>query len=195
VQELIDRIKSEGVHVGGGIVKVDSFLNHQVDPKLMTAMGQAFAERLVTDAADDTAHNITRVITAEVSGIAPALATANVLDVPLVYARKQRSSVMTDDYHVATATSRTKKEDVCLMISRRYLGADDRVLVIDDFLATGSTMMALVELIKSSGAAISGIGCVIEKPAEGGRSKLDALGIPVVSLACVDLVDDAVIVR
>jgi len=195
VQELVDRIKTEGVHVGGGIVKVDGFLNHQVDPKLMAAMGRAFAQRLVTQTAAGDAHKITRVLTAEVSGIAPALETANALDVPLVYARKQRSSVMTDEYHLATATSRTKKEDVCLMVSKRYLGADDHVLVIDDFLATGSTMMALVELVKSSGATISGIGFVIEKPAEGGRDRLDVLGVPIVSLACVELVDDTVVVR
>jgi len=195
VQELVDRIKTEGVHVGGGIVKVDGFLNHQVDPKLMAAMGSAFAQRLVTQTEAGDVHGITRVLTAEVSGIAPALETANALDVPLVYARKQRSSVMTDDYHFATATSRTKNEDVSLMISKRYLGADDRVLVIDDFLATGSTMMALVEIVRSSGAKICGIGCAIEKPAEGGRGKLETFDAPVVSLACVDVVGDEVIVR
>lgn len=190
MRELVDRIRSEGVHVGGGIVKVDGFLNHQVDAGLMTRVGECFADHF--SKAEFGA--ITRVITAEVSGIAPALATAAALDVPLVFARKRHSRLMTDEYFVATATSRTKDEEVTFMISKNYLGIDDRVIVIDDFLATGSSAGALGHLVGSSGATLCGIGCVIEKPAEQGRIHLETFGVPVVSLATVDLVNDSVIV-
>ncbi len=190
MRELVDRIRAEGVHVGGGIVKVDGFLNHQVDAGLMTRIGQCFAEHFDPEATG----SITRVITAEVSGIAPGLQTAAALEVPLVFARKHRSRVMTDEYYFAPATSRTKDEDVNLMISRSYLVPSDRVLVIDDFLATGSSAAALATLVQASGATLCGIGCVIEKPAEEGRSLLETFGVPVVSLATVDLVNDAVIV-
>lgn len=190
MQELVDRIKTEGIHVGGGIVKVDGFLNHQVDPALMARMGVEFASRFEAEGVT----GVTKVITAEVSGIAPALHTASALEIPVLYARKHRSSVMTDDYFFAEATSRTKNETVSLMLSRKYLSSNDRVIVIDDFLATGSTVNALGELISESGAAFCGIGCVIEKPAEGGRKRLGHFKVPVVALASVELVDTELVV-
>ncbi len=186
MQALIDRIRAEAVHVGGGIVKVDGFLNHQVDARLIMAMGERFAERFGSLAC----AGINKVLTAEVSGIAPALATAHAFDVPLVYARKHRSAVMTDVYYLARATSRTQTEQVDLMISKNYLLPRDRVLLIDDFLATGSTIRALCELVGAGGATLMGIGCVIEKPVEKGRQHLDFLRVPIESLATVEVVDE-----
>lgn len=174
------------MHVGGGIVKVDGFLNHQVDARLIMAMGERFAERFGSLAC----AGINKVLTAEVSGIAPALATAHAFDVPLVYARKHRSAVMTDVYYLARATSRTQTEQVDLMISKNYLLPGDRVLLIDDFLATGSTIRALCELVGAGGATLMGIGCVIEKPVEKGRQHLDFLRVPIESLATVEVVDE-----
>jgi len=188
MQELVDRVIAEAVHVGGGIVKVDGFLNHRVDPDLMRRVGEAFAHQLVGDGQSA----VTSVITAEVSGIPAALNTANVLGVPMIYARKHRSSVMTDEYWMAPAHSRTKSEVVDLMISRKFLGADDQVLIIDDFLATGSTISALAGIVKVSGATLCGIGAVIEKPHEGGRKQLTQFNVPVVSLASIEFDDDQI---
>ncbi len=186
MQELIDRIRTEGVHVGGGIVKLDGFLNHQVDPGLTRRMGEVFVERLCPESAPSP----TKIVTAEVSGIPSGLATADRLGVPLLYARKHQSSVMTDVYYFAQANSRTKGVEVNLLISRKYLGAGDRVLIIDDFLATGSTISALASLVEASGATLSGIGCVIEKPHENGRSRLAHLGVPIETLARIEFDGD-----
>ena len=192
MQALVARIRQEAVHVGGGIVKVDGFLNHQVDGALMHEIGQHLAGRFSGGAP-------TRVLTAEVSGIAPALATAQALGVPLVFARKQRSAAMTDGYHSASVLSRTKGDEVRLLVSQRYLGADDRVLIVDDFLATGSTLDGLVDIVAQSGARLVGIGCVIEKPLEGGRRRLlaklagtlpEAADVPVLSLASIRVEND-----
>ena len=190
MQALIDRIRTEGQHVGGGIVKLDSFLNHQIDPMLISAMGREFVERF--SAMDPS--TLTKVITAEVSGIPPAFATADRLGVSMIYARKHRSAVMTDVYFGANARSRTKNEEVNLMISRSYLTSSDRVLIIDDFLATGSTVNALSELVSASGAVLAGIGCVIEKPAERGRDRLAGWRVPIEALARVTVRGDALVV-
>ncbi len=186
MEALIERIKQEGEHVGGGIVKVDSFLNHQVDAELTHAMGEELVRRFREKGVDE----ITKVVSAEVSGIPVALSVARILSVPMIYARKHRSSVMTDVYYFAQAHSRTKDEETHLMISKKYLKPDDKVIVIDDFLATGSTISALGTLIVESGASLCAIGCVIEKPQEGGREKLLQFGAPIVALSRIELVND-----
>jgi xanthine phosphoribosyltransferase len=180
MQALVNRIQAEAIHLGDGIIKVDGFLNHQIDPALNAAMGQEFA-RLFAGAA------ITKVITAEVSGIAPALATAQALNVPLVYARKHRPITMPDGFYLSEAPSHTKCGIVQLMVSPEYLCANDCVLLIDDFLATGYTIEALAQLVVQSDARLCGIGCVIEKVFEGGRILLAHLGVPIVTLAKIDL--------
>lgn len=182
MRELMERIRREGVHVGEGIVKLDSFLNHQVDAGLTERMGAEFFTRFT----DRHKTVPSKIVTAEVSGIPPALATARMFDVPLVYARKHRSSVMTDVYYLAQTVSRTHGDEVNLMISKRYLNADDQVLIIDDFLATGSTITTLASLIVASCARLLGIGCVIEKPREGGRLQLTELNVPIETLARID---------
>jgi xanthine phosphoribosyltransferase len=190
MQALIERIQAEAVHIGKGIIKVDGFVNHQIDPALTTQMGVEFAQRFAQAGVD----GLTKVITAEVSGIAPALATAQALGIPLVYARKHRPITMPAGFFLAEAPSHTKGGVVQLMISPQYLGAGDRVLLIDDFLATGETIHALVGLVQQSGATLCGIGCVIEKVFEHGREQLADLDVPIVTLAKIDLEGDEITV-
>ena len=178
MEELKQRILAEGVNLGRGILKVDGFINHQIDTHLMFGVGQELARRFA-DA------GVTKVITAEISGIAPALATAHALSVPIVYARKTRPVTMTGRVFVEVAPSHTKGSDVFLMVSTEFLGPGDRVLVVDDFLASGATIAALARLVQHAGATLVGIGAAIEKQFEGGRADLAHLNVPIVSLAVV----------
>jgi len=178
MEELKERIRVEGRNLGRGILKVDSFINHQIDTHLMFSVGRELA-RHFSDA------NVTKVITAEISGIAPALATAHALNVPVVYARKTRPVTMTGPVLVEVAPSHTKGSDVFLMVSTEFLCPGDRVLVVDDFLASGATISALVRLIEHASAELVGIGAAIEKRFEGGRDDLAYLNVPIVSLATI----------
>ena len=187
MQELIDRIRLEGVHVGGGIVKLDSFLNHQVDPAMTTRMAVEFCKLFRQYAVEQ----VSKVVTAEVSGIPVALGVASEYGADLIYARKSQSALMTGTYYVAEAVSRTRGARTDLMVDRRFLLPGDRVLIIDDFLATGSILSALVRLVAESKAALAGIGCVIEKPAEKGRNVIGDLGIPVLALAKIEFDGEA----
>lgn len=186
MQALIERVRAEGQHLGEGIIKVDGFLNHQIDPALTMGMGRAFAQRFGQAGVGE----ISKVVTAEVSGIAPAVATGLALDVPVVYARKHRPITMPDGYFLAKAPSPTKGKLVELMVSPEFLTAEDRVLLIDDFLASGLTIEALVRLIQQSRATLCGIGCVVEKVFGAGRERLAGFDVPLVSLAKVDLCED-----
>jgi xanthine phosphoribosyltransferase len=190
MEALVERIRAEAAYLGGGIIKVDGFLNHQIDPLLTAAMGAEFARQF----AEAGVQDVNKIVTAEVSGIAPALATAQALHVPLVYARKHRPITMPDECFRTEAPSHTKGGTVQLMVSPQYLTRQDRVLLIDDFLATGSTIDALVKLVAQSGATLRGIGCVIEKVFERGRERLAYLGLPVISLARIDLNDNSIVV-
>lgn len=185
MQALVERIEREGRNLGRGILKVDGFINHQLDPQLTMGMGEAFANYFA--AAGVT--GITKIVTAEVSGIAPALTTGMVLDVPVVYARKTRPVTMKEGAYTATAPSHTKGGEVELIVSPEYLQPTDQVLLIDDFLATGLTIGALAKLIAQCGATLCGIGCIVEKSFEGGRAALAHLNVPIVSLAIVDSMD------
>ena len=186
MKELVERIRREGRNLGRGILKVDGFINHQLDPALTLAMGHEFARRFAAAGATD----ITKIVTAEVSGIAPALTTAIVLNVPVVYARKSRPVTMPSGYYSAQAPSHTKGGIVELIISPEYLLPTDRVLLIDDFLATGLTISALADVIAQCGATLCGIGCLVEKRFEGGRKHLQALGVPIVSLAVIESMEN-----
>ena len=192
MKEIVARIRAEGKNLGRGILKVDSFVNHQLDPALTLAMGQAFARQFA--AAGVT--GITKVITAEVSGIAPALTTGVALNVPVIYARKTRPITMPTGYFRAEAPSHTKGGIVDLIVSPEYLQADDRVLLIDDFLATGLTIDALASLVAECGATLCGIGCIIEKSFEGGRARLAHLNVPIITLAIIESMEgDLIVVR
>lgn len=178
VKALQERILKEGVNLGNGILKVDGFINHQVDPGLMASCGKELAARF------STVH-ATKVLTAEISGIAPALATASELKLPVVYARKSKPITMPDQIFLTLAPSHTKGRTVELIVSPEYLGRDERILIIDDFLASGQTIMGLVRLARAAGASIVGIGALIEKRFEGGRALLSSLNIPIEALAVI----------
>lgn len=187
MQQLIKLIKQEGKNLGNGILKVDSLINHRVDPHLMENCGREFA-RLFAHTAP------TLVLTAEISGIAPALMTAKFLNVPVVYARKSKPITMPDQVYLTIAPSHTKGVMVDLIVSPEYLKPNERVLIIDDFLASGATIHALVRLTQAAGSQLVGIGALIEKEFEGGRAKLVELGIPIESLACIISMDDDAII-
>ena len=127
----------------------------------------------------------TKVLTAEISGIAPALATAGVLNLPVVYARKTKPITMPDQIFLTLAPSHTKGRTVELIVSPEFLGHGERVLIIDDFLASGQTIMGLVRLASAAGASVVGIGALIEKRFEGGRSLLSSLSVPIEALAVI----------
>ncbi len=186
MKSLHQRILQEGKYLGRGILKVDGFLNHQLDPQLTLEMGQEFHQRLTSFGV----NGVTKIVTAETSGIAPALAAAIAFNVPVVYARKKRPITMPDGFYSAEAPSHTKGGITTLMISPEYLSPTDRVIIIDDFLATGLTTEALVKVIQQSSATLLGIGAVIEKAFESGRERLETLGIPIVSLAIIEKMDD-----
>jgi xanthine phosphoribosyltransferase len=183
VKELRERILTEGQVLGDGILKVDSFVNHQVDPILMDACGREFARRFASLGA-------TKVLTAEISGIAPALTTALHLRLPVVYARKTKPITMPDQVFLTLAPSHTKGRMVELIVSPEFLSQGERVLIIDDFLASGATILGLARLAEASGSRIVGVGALIEKIFEGGRSALKSLGVPIESLACITSLDN-----
>uniref|UniRef100_A0A6T6MQ49 Phosphoribosyltransferase domain-containing protein n=1 Tax=Timspurckia oligopyrenoides TaxID=708627 RepID=A0A6T6MQ49_9RHOD len=165
-----------------GILKVSSFLNHKVDAKLMDICGEELAYRL-----RDTQAN--KVLTVEATGLIPALTVARVLRIPLVFARKSRPISISDSYQTSYR-SRTKGVTSDLIISEEYLGPTDRVLIIDDFLAGGSTVEALFRISKMAGARVVGVGVLIEKSKEGGRAFLAGYDVPVESLAKITKVEN-----
>ncbi len=180
---LEDRIRKEGVYLGSGILKVDGFVNHQVDPMLMDEAGKLFAEIFKDLGA-------TKILTAEISGIAPAVATGLYMNLPVVYARKRKPITMPDQVFLTLAPSHTKGRTVELIVSPEYLANGEKVLIIDDFLASGATILGLVRLTELAGGSVVGVGALIEKHFEGGRAALEEKGFVVKSLACVASLDE-----
>lgn len=187
MQALKERILRDGRNLGNGILKVDNFINHQVDPELMDACGREFARRF-------THVQATRILTAEISGIAPALLTALYMHLPVVYARKTKPITMPDTVYLTVAPSHTKGRLVELIVSPEFLASGERVLIIDDFLASGATIQGLVRLAQAAGSEVVGIGTLIEKSFEGGRNALAHLNIPIESLACISSMDEGKII-
>lgn len=187
MNELVERIRREGKNLGNGILKVDGFVNHQVDPLLMDVCGRDLAARFAGVGA-------TKVLTAEISGIAPAISTARHMQLPVVYARKVKPITMPDQVFLTLAPSHTKGRMVELIVSPEYLAGGEKVLIIDDFLASGATIMGLVRLAQTAGAVVVGIGALIEKTFEGGRAMLGTLGIPVEALAVITSMENGKIV-
>lgn len=183
MKQLQDRILKDGQVLGNGILKVDSFVNHQVDPLLMYECGKEFAKRFKDVGA-------TKILTAEISGIAPALTTGIHLNLPVVYARKSKPITMPDQVYLTLAPSHTKGRMVELIVSPEYLANNEKVLIIDDFLASGQTILGLARLAEASGSKIVGIGALIEKIFEGGRDALASLNVQIESLACIASLDD-----
>jgi len=165
-------------HMFSCFLKVDSFLNHQIDPGLMKEVGVEFVSRFKN-------KGITKILTLESSGIAPATMAALELHVPVVFARKKKSLTLIDQLYTAEVYSYTKKETNQISVAKEYLSDRDVVLIIDDFLANGQAALGLTDIVHQAGAELAGIGIVIEKGFQNGRSILEEKGIHVESLARV----------
>lgn len=187
MKALRQRIERDGQNLGGGILKVDGFINHQVDAVLMDQCGAEFAKRFADAGA-------TTILTAEISGIAPALMTAKHMKLPVVFARKHKPITMPDQVFLTLAPSHTKGREVELIVSPEYLGRGEQVLIIDDFLASGATILGLVRLAQTAGAEVVGVGALIEKTFEGGRAALEAQGLRAISLVAIANMEDGQIV-
>jgi xanthine phosphoribosyltransferase len=174
---LKERILAEGSNLGSGILKIDSFLNHQLDVDLLERIGNEIGALFVSEQPD-------RILTAEVSGIIPAAMAAKALaNIPIVYARKHKPVTMSEPVFIEVAPSHTKGSEVNLMVSPEFLRSGERVLIVDDFLASGQTIEALARIVQNAGATLVGIAVVVEKTFEGGRSFLEHWGVPIQAIA------------
>ena len=176
MKKLEERILRDGQVLGENILKVDSFLTHQVDFSLMKEIGQVFAE-----AVKDT--GITKVVTIEASGIAPAVYVAEALGLPMIFAKKAKNITMTEGILTAEVYSFTKQVTSTVSIAGKFLNSDDKVLIIDDFLANGQAAKGLITIIEQAGAQVEAVGIVIEKSFQNGRQLLETAGYRVLSLA------------
>lgn len=193
---LEERIRRDGLILSDTVLKVDSFLNHQVDTQLALEIGREFA-RIFAD------RSITKVLTIEASGIQFAMAAGIALGVPFVYAKKKKAVTLTESLYTAPVHSFTRQETYQVSVSQKYLNPGDKVLIVDDFLATGAALVGLVDIVNQSGAELVGVGCVIEKSFQEGRNLLENKGVRVHSLAriasmspgVVHFVDEAASIR
>lgn len=176
MKELEEKILKEGHALSENILKVDSFINHQVDPVLMQQIGDAFAGHFGN-------KGITKIVTIESSGIAPALMTAISLNVPMIILKKQPSKVLNDNLYQTVVTSFTKGTSYELTLSQQFIDENDHVLIVDDFLANGEAATGAIRLLRKAHATIAGVGILIEKSFQPGRGKLIEQGIDVYSLA------------
>ena len=183
---LEDMILERGIAVNEDILKVDSFVNHQVDPELMKNIGDEFAEHF-------KGQGITKVATIESSGIAPALMTALALNVPMLILKKQPSKILNQDLYQTVVTSYTKGNIYELTLSKNFISENDHVLIIDDFLANGEAATGAIRLIRKAHATIAGVGILIEKSFQPGYEKLTEQGIDVYSLARIAKLGEGVI--
>lgn len=183
---LKDKILSEGKALSDTILKVDSFVNHQVDPGLMSEIGKAFANHYQS-------YGVTKVLTIESSGIAPAVYTAEFLNVPMIILKKQTSKILNDTVYQTNITSFTKGTSYELTLSKNYIDSSDTALIIDDFLANGEAAMGAVRLSQMAGAKIAGIGILIEKSFQKGRQRLIDDGHDVYSLARIARLGEGII--
>ena len=179
MEQLKQRILSEGRVKGGNVLKVDSFLNHQMDINLFDEMGKELKFRYKDE-------KITKIITVEASGIGIACVVARHFNVPVVFAKKSESRNLDGDLYTSPVYSFTHQKEYMIRVSKKFLNAEDHVLLIDDFLANGKALMGLIDIIKQSGAALVGAGIAIEKGFQGGGDALREQGIRIESLAIVD---------
>ena len=184
MQELEERIQSEGTVKAGNVLKVDAFLNHQCDVRLFDRMGSAWAAHFA-------GKHITKILTIEASGIGIACVAAQHFgNVPVVFAKKAQSINLDGEQYSTTIYSFTKQKEYPVIVGRRFLESGDRVLIIDDFLANGCALEGLISICESAGAEVAGIGIAIEKGYQGGGDKLRARGYRVESLARIAGMDD-----
>ena len=179
---LEERIAKDGVVKPGNVLKVDSFLNHQMDPRLMVQMAEEFKRRFA-------GKPINKILTIEASGIGIAVFVALVFDVPLVFAKKSKSINIDGEMYVAEVESFTHKNKNQVIVSKKFLHADDHVLIIDDFLANGCALQGLIQITESAGATVEGCGIAIEKGFQIGGRVIRNLGYQLESLAIVDAMD------
>ena len=183
MKSLINRIIQDGHCLDGGILKVDRFVNHQMDPYLMKQVAVEFMNRFAS-------AKPTKILTVEASGIAPAVMLGYLMELPVVFVKKKKPSTL-DDFYVSNVRSFTKQRDYTLIISREYLTADDRVLFIDDFLAYGNTSMGIIDLCRQAGTELIGMGFIIEKEFQGGRKLLTEAGVEhIESLAIIESLEN-----
>ncbi len=182
MQLLEDRIRKDGIVKEGNVLKVDSFLNHQMDIKLYNEMGKEF-KRLFAD------RPINKILTIEASGIGIACVAAQYFDAPVVFAKKSQSINLDGDVYSTMITSFTHKREYQVIVSKKYLSPDDHILIIDDFLANGCALQGLIEIVQKSGATIEGIGIAIEKGFQEGGKLIRGMGMNLHSLAIVDAMD------
>ena len=183
MQLLEDRINKDGIVKEGNVLKVDSFLNHQIDVSFVCELGKEFY-RLFKD------ENITKILTIEASGIGIACLAAQYFGVPVVFAKKTKTINIYSDTYNATVHSYTHKRDYDIVVSKEFLSKEDNVLIIDDFLAKGSALTALLMLIEKAGAKTAGAGIVIEKAYQGGGNLVRDMGIRVESLAKIKSISE-----
>lgn len=181
---LEERILKDGVVREGNVLKVDSFLNHQMDVALLDEIGREFARRFA-------GKTITKVLTIEASGIAVAYPVARELGVPMVFAKKAKSLNIEGDVYMAEVESYTYNKTNRVIVSKRFLSPEDRVLIIDDFLACGFALQGLVSIVEEAGATVEGLGIVIEKGFQEGGHRIRNLGYQLESLAIVESMDAA----
>ena len=181
---LEERIRKDGVVKAGNVLKVDSFLNHQMDVELFNEMGREF-KRLFAD------RPINKILTIEASGIGIACIVAQHFQVPVVFAKKTQSINIDGEVYTTKIESFTHKRVYDVIVSKKYIGPEDHILIIDDFLANGCAVQGLINLIRDAGATVEGVGIAIEKGQQAGGSTLRSQGIRVESLAIIDSMDDA----
>lgn len=179
---LEERIVKDGIVKAGNVLKVDSFLNHQMDIRLFEQIGAEFKRRF-------EGKDITKILTIEASGIGIACIAARYFDVPVVFAKKSQSINIEGDVYVAEVESFTHKRTNQVIVSKKYLSPEDKILIIDDFLANGCALQGLISIINAAGAAVEGIGIVIEKGFQMGGHTIRNLGYHLESLAIVDSMD------
>ena len=180
---LEDRIIKDGIIKAGNVLKVDNFLNHQMDINLFNEMGKEF-KRLFADC------EINKILTIEASGIGIACIVAQHFNVPVVFAKKAQSINIDGDVYSTKIQSFTHKKVYDVIVSKKYIGKDDKVLIIDDFLANGCALEGLIDIVQSAGATVEGIGIAIEKGFQKGGELIRSKGIRVESLAIIDSMDD-----
>ena len=182
MQELKDRIVKEGKVLPGNIIKVDGFLNHRIDTVLMEHIAEEFAKHFNLD-------EVTLLLTAEASGIPLATVCAHHFGKPLVFAKKAKSDNIEGGLYRSEIFSYTYKKKVTLIVSKDWISPNDKVLIIDDFMANGEAMRGLIDIVNAAGAELVGVGCAVEKGFQGGGDRLRAAGVPLKSLAIVDVAE------
>lgn len=183
MKSLQEKIVAEGQVLSEQVLKVDSFLNHQIDPSLMKEIGEEFASRFAHE-------SITKILTIESSGIAPSMMAGLNLGVPVIFARKRKSLTLSENLYTSSVHSFTKNETNDISVSKAFIDEEDVVLIIDDFLANGQAVLGLIDILDQAGATLAGVGIVIEKGFQTGGKMIRNSGIRVESLARISSLQD-----